>query len=314
MKFLRPRKLLSGFHCDDPDPLVPSLTHLGEQWAPADWEVAWHAHHTWEFYLQVEGQSIWETKPKKQYALNPGGLLAVPPDFPHRLIRPAKSHHYIFAGLDVSQFLNESRASFELNQFWCQGNCFCSHNAASILPPFRQLIREASILLPYRTEGIRSALQSLILEATRIFQSIHEKPLVPAHHPAVAHAKHLMEGQPSEKWKLSDLARLSGVSANHLVELFSGELGISPHQYLIQQRVEASGHLLKTSGLSITQIALEAGFSSSQHFSKIFSQFTGKTPSQWRNASTAKTPRKWRGVKDQFKLQRTASIPKNGGS
>lgn len=82
--------------------------------------------------------------------------------------------------------------------------------------------------------------------------------------------------------KLADLAQLLGMSQSHFSHLFKQSIGISPHQYLLQQRVERAKQLLKQTEQSVMEIALACGFDSHSHLSKQFRQFTGMTPKAYR--------------------------------
>ena len=82
--------------------------------------------------------------------------------------------------------------------------------------------------------------------------------------------------------KLADLARLIGMSQFHFSYLFKRSLGISPYQYLLQQRIERAKQLLKQKQRSITDIAFLCGFNSHSHLSKQFRQLTGITPRAYR--------------------------------
>lgn len=82
--------------------------------------------------------------------------------------------------------------------------------------------------------------------------------------------------------KLSDLAELLGLSQFHFGRLFKQSVGITPHQYLLQQRVERAKQLLKETELSVMDIALLCGFSSHSHLGKWFRQHTGMTPKTYR--------------------------------
>lgn len=84
--------------------------------------------------------------------------------------------------------------------------------------------------------------------------------------------------------KLADLARLLDMSQFHFSRLFKQSMGLSPYQYLIQQRVERAKHLLKKTDRLITNIALECGFNSHSHLSKQFRQLTGMTPKAYRTS------------------------------
>ncbi len=86
----------------------------------------------------------------------------------------------------------------------------------------------------------------------------------------------------SQNVKLADLATLLDMSQFHFSHLFKQSLGISPYQYLLQQRIERAKKLLKQTERSIMDIALECGFNSHSHLSKQFRQITGTTPKMYR--------------------------------
>jgi AraC-like DNA-binding protein len=58
--------------------------------------------------------------------------------------------------------------------------------------------------------------------------------------------------------------------------------GFSPLNYLINIRISEAIKLLKNRNISITEISLETGFYSSQHFSTTFKKLTGFTPGEFR--------------------------------
>ncbi|MEA5463813.1 AraC family transcriptional regulator [Leptothoe sp. PORK10 BA2] len=87
----------------------------------------------------------------------------------------------------------------------------------------------------------------------------------------------------AEEIKLSDLAGLLGMSPFHFGRMFKQSIGISPHQYVIQQRIERAKHLLKDSDQAIIDIALDCGFTSHSHLSKQFRKVMGMTPRNFRS-------------------------------
>ncbi|WAL59890.1 AraC family transcriptional regulator [Thermocoleostomius sinensis A174] len=84
--------------------------------------------------------------------------------------------------------------------------------------------------------------------------------------------------------KLADLATLLGISESHLSHRFKQAIGITPYQYLLQQRIERAKQLLKEGDRSIMDIALLCGFNSHSHLSKQFRQLTGMTPKNYRTS------------------------------
>jgi AraC family transcriptional regulator len=87
----------------------------------------------------------------------------------------------------------------------------------------------------------------------------------------------------SEDISLVALAIELGVSQYYLCQSFKKSMGMTPHKYLIQQRVERSQQLLKHPDLSILEIAIACGFANSSHFAKCFRQQLGISPTQFRS-------------------------------
>jgi len=60
------------------------------------------------------------------------------------------------------------------------------------------------------------------------------------------------------------------MSPNHFASLFKQSIGLTPHQYVIQCRVEAAKHLLRQGELTIAEIADSLGFAHQSHFNHHF--------------------------------------------
>ncbi|MEO0846813.1 MAG: AraC family transcriptional regulator [Cyanobacteria bacterium J06648_1] len=86
----------------------------------------------------------------------------------------------------------------------------------------------------------------------------------------------------SQSIKLEDLSNHVGISKFHFSRLFKKSLGITPHQYVMQQRIERAKQLLSKADLSISDIALDCGFNSHAHLGKYFHKIVGMTPKAYR--------------------------------
>jgi AraC family transcriptional regulator len=81
---------------------------------------------------------------------------------------------------------------------------------------------------------------------------------------------------------LSQIASVINISPTYFASLFKRATGISPHQYVIGQRVERAKLMLSKTDLAIADIALQVGFSSQSHLNQQFKRLTGITPRQVR--------------------------------
>lgn len=92
-----------------------------------------------------------------------------------------------------------------------------------------------------------------------------------------------LERRLGEAWTIDRLARVLGVSREHLTRVFIARTGEPPATWLRQRRVAAAARLLR-GGTSIADIAHACGFADAAHFARIFRRHTGTAPSRFRDA------------------------------
>lgn len=90
----------------------------------------------------------------------------------------------------------------------------------------------------------------------------------------------------SHQWAVEEMAALVGLGTTAFTEKVKSYTGFSPLNYLINIRISEAIRLLKQNEINLTDIALNTGFYSSQHFSTTFKKLTGYTPSQFRKDNT----------------------------
>ena len=81
---------------------------------------------------------------------------------------------------------------------------------------------------------------------------------------------------------LSGLAALLGLPTDSFARRFRATTGQPPYRYVLRRRVERGAALLRATDTSISEVALTTGFSSQSHFTSVFKQLTGTTPSAYR--------------------------------
>lgn len=90
----------------------------------------------------------------------------------------------------------------------------------------------------------------------------------------------------AHQWSVEEMAALVGLGTTAFTEKVKSYTGFSPLNYLINIRISEAIKLLKRTDINLTDIALDTGFYSSQHFSTTFKKLTGYTPSQFRKNNT----------------------------
>ena len=93
-----------------------------------------------------------------------------------------------------------------------------------------------------------------------------------------------IETDVAHAWETAELAALVNLSASRFRHLFKEETGFSINQYLRERRLDRAELLLRTTFLSIKEVALEAGLRSTSHFVHYFKKKYGVTPSAHRRA------------------------------
>lgn len=87
------------------------------------------------------------------------------------------------------------------------------------------------------------------------------------------------------KISLADIAASGAVGQSKCCKLFAKYVHQTPNAYLTQYRMDKSTALLKSTDMTVTEIAAAIGFSGSSYYAEVFRAWYGKTPTQYRNES-----------------------------
>jgi AraC-like DNA-binding protein len=91
-----------------------------------------------------------------------------------------------------------------------------------------------------------------------------------------------MDARLDENISLEALSDIAGLSVWHFAHAFKQAVGVAPHTYLVQRRVERGRALLTATNVPLSEIALSVGFTDQSHFARHFRRRFGMTPSQVR--------------------------------
>ena len=107
----------------------------------------------------------------------------------------------------------------------------------------------------------------------------------PARH--LVRARDLADARYVDPLGVDDLARAAGLSPFYFSRMFKATTGTTPHERLMDLRIESAARLLERTKLALSEIATRSGFRTQAHFSAAFRRRKGCTPREWRRNSVA---------------------------
>lgn len=99
--------------------------------------------------------------------------------------------------------------------------------------------------------------------------------------PFIDSAKKQIECYPEMNLSIDEMAHSLYISKYHFIRSFKQAVGLTPHQFQIQNRVRKAQHMLSDID-SITEVALTTGFCDQSHFIKHFEKYVGLTPTVYK--------------------------------
>lgn len=105
-------------------------------------------------------------------------------------------------------------------------------------------------------------------------------------------ARNFIHEHCSEELSLGKVAEVAHTSANYLSEKFKEATGINFVKYVARARYEKAATLLREADLRVSEIAFASGFQSLSQFNRVFKKFSGKSPTEYRDAARARKKRR----------------------
>lgn len=156
------------------------------------------------------------------------------------------------------------------------------HSPSSHFCSFMELFRHTCMELDLtNTFDTSTCIHSLRYLCMLLFREL-TKTQVSSEHEVITQVLKYIDSHVKEKITIEKIAAVAGYSKSRLYSLFDLYVGQTPNDYLQSSRCASAARMLAESDQSITYIAMEYGFSSSQYFSRVFKKFTGFSPNYYR--------------------------------
>lgn len=231
---------------------------------------------------------------EKMYHINPGDILIIPPGSVHEIIAPEYGKRYVYL-LDISSLTkmngfsavssilsapillnkrNDSKSYDDIRQILSHIRDYYFANE-----DFSELKIHATVTEMFIKLGENRLNETTAFENSRLYKQKEYAQKLGSILDYIE--KHYTENIPLEQ-----ITALSGFSKFHFSRLFKEYTDMTFCDYLNYRRITAAEELLAKPDLSITEIALQSGFSSIATFNRIFKQKHGCTPTDYRMKNT----------------------------
>jgi len=157
-------------------------------------------------------------------------------------------------------------------------------SAHNMVPIFKRLLAEQASPRSHSSIYARALLHEILIEIIRSHDAYDANLTsnAPNYSPSIATALNWIEQHFTQNFTIVEVAQVANMSRSHFQACFLKEVGTTPAEYCVRLRVDRAALLLKTSSSSITEIAYELGFSTSQYFATVFKKYKGETPRQFK--------------------------------
>lgn len=98
------------------------------------------------------------------------------------------------------------------------------------------------------------------------------------------HVVELVRDQLAEPLPLTAMAAAAGLSVFHFLRAFQRTTGLTPHRYVLEQRMEAAKDLLRQPQRTVAEVGVLVGYAHATHFARAFRQHVGLSPRQFQRS------------------------------
>lgn len=206
-------------------------------------------------------------------------LLVYSPDVPHR--EDPLEDFVRYTALFLDRGLFESVWSGLCGDRIPSWNSFVLRPGVSLVEAFRIYLAECAGGAPGQQQAAAALEEWLACRLVRLLAGFGEQDLPGCGRAGIERVLELLHTRYGEQWQIEPLAAAAYLSPSQFSREFRRATGRTPHRYLKELRLEKARKQLLSGELSVTEIALRCGFSSSAHFSASFREHFGCAPSQY---------------------------------
>jgi AraC family transcriptional regulator len=192
----------------------------------------------------------------------------------------------IFVGIDP-EHLRHSAEALDINPHHMDVPMRMELNDPLLTQLARGLVREAELGARGGAMVAEALGNAMVMHLLRTY--VQHSPIAHTHYGKLnarrlKRAVDYIHAHLAEALSVRDIAASVHLSAFHFTRMFRESMGLAPHQYVLNVRVETAKRLLSEgSPDTVAQIGLRVGFADQSHFSRAFKRATGVSPALFRH-------------------------------
>ena len=185
--------------------------------------------------------------------------------------------------VDTLNFLNEKYPKEGNKNFWqLDATNFYNENNEEMAVLINKIINICQSTSIFKDTLADLSLQELLVKIiqSQTLKGVSEDTSQISN-PTLLHLISIIRENIGNKIELKEIAKKTGLSTSSLYRLFKNELGISPVEFVILEKIKLAKRYLANKDVYIKNVSYEAGFEDSNYFIRLFKHYEGITPKQY---------------------------------
>ncbi len=189
---------------------------------------------------------------------------------------------------DTLNLLNEKYPK-EGNSLWTlDSENYFFYNNIELASTINKLIKECMSSSITKDVLADLTLQELLIRIiqTQTLKSIDDNKKLESNSP-ISMVLEFIRNNIKENFNLKDLSDKAGMSTTSFYRFFKRELGMSPIEFILNEKIKIAKQLLKYPGIQINEVGFQSGFEDSNYFIRLFKKVEGITPKQYQQLNSS---------------------------
>ncbi len=241
----------------------------------------------------LRGKKVMHLFDDPEFEYLPGETVIIPSNVEMKIDFPEASKHNPTQCLALAidhfkinetlQFLNERYPKEGQNNFWkLDYDNYFFYNNIELASTINKLIKECMSSSITKDALADLTLQELLVRIiqTQTAKSIDTNKLTDKNNPMVPVLEYI-RANIRESINLKELSDKACMSPTSFYRYFKRELGMSPIEFILSEKIKQAKQLLKDPNVQINEVSYASGFEDSNYFIRIFKKYEGVTPKQY---------------------------------